>query len=443
MRRTLDRFRPFFAYYGISTTLFSFLFGLIVISTFYGIQWIVPRTMEMYTQTVTVLFILFSLLILFPARERILKRFLNKNRYDEIFGSNLHHIDFIARQFTQDTMIFEVFPDLMSWLHVPAGRIVIMNSDRKDYTIHTYRNGKLVGRPVTMFQQFDEIHHFLRNRKKTINFFEEVLPPEMKRFMEKNRATTLHPFLYRKNPVGFLMLQDPPRHKYADRALELFTRKAAVSIHNHMLSGKIVDSHLYEREFREAGKIRDFLSRSGEPRIPGYQIKTIQPSGMLQYFEFLTKKKGRNNESASPIFYPVILSSPGLTSASGIVLAGVIGKLYTLHNYQKEQLSLHTILQMLRQESQITPAEYRLDFSIGELNAATGMWTTTFDGNYRIFSRSSPETNLLTIGWRNQIAIAPGESYHIEYCGSRIFEIHRLAGTRKNAGETSIRKGKV
>ncbi len=398
MQSLMDRIKTnLLSDYRILSGLMSILFGSVVILFYYTIQWIIPRSFELYNEIVAITFIVVSVLILFPARNRFIKKVFRRIDYSDFFGDSLHHFDFIGRQFHMNVMIDEIFPQLMNWLRVPSGRISIYDTERKDYILYIYKNGHLVKRRSSHFQKFKQLTDYMRIKKRPLLATDMDLPEHISTFMEKFRAVEIHPFFYRRNPVGFLMLHSSPRHKYAERALDLFARKAAVSIHNHFLSNKIVDSHLYDREFKEAIKIRKFLQRTRIPKIEGYTIQAKDTSGILSVAEFIPCETDR--------WLIVIISYPRISSAAGIALSGLIGRLYSFSKLN-EKITLHGVLNILRIEMDRIPEEYRLSYFLGEFFPSTGKLTVMPDSNFIVRDSEDLSTELSVHGWRNTFYIS-------------------------------------
>lgn len=410
--RKLKALAPQHSLYGI---LYSLLFGVMVIATFYAVRYVIPRTDEFYNEIVTVLFIVISVLILFPARDQLMRGLLKKYDYDRIFGGDYHHLDFIARQFQMETMIREIFPELMQWLRVRSGRIAILDPERKQYTYHIYKNGELLDRQSSHFQDFEDISGHLKQIRGILHS-EDELSDDMVEFMERFRAVVLQPFIYRRNPVGFLILHDPPRHSHFRRAIELFAQKAAVSIHNNMLSNKVIEARMYEREFREASKIRRFLQNHRPPQIPRYDLLLHRHKKQLYLVEFL--------KESEETWFLIIICSVRYSGASGIILSGVLGHIYALFTHS-DRMTLHRLLKLVRKIPNLMQSEYPMDFMIAEINTEQNTFKIMQDGAYRLVNKQNRDEDLSVPRWRRSIQLIEGDEYSVEHRNTPILDIRR------------------
>lgn len=194
-----NRFRRF---------LYSFAFGLIVVATYYVIRLIVPGRLLLYNEIVTVTFIIVSVLLLFPARERLFARIMPRQEYSAFFGHEVHHIEFMARQFTIDTLVHDVFPEFMEWLGVSAARLAVLDPSRRFFTFHLYRHGRVVHSRLTYERTNDELMRFLKESGEPIRLAEPDLPEGVRSQLEKMDAALLQPLLYPTMADG---LFDSPR----------------------------------------------------------------------------------------------------------------------------------------------------------------------------------------------------------------------------------------
>jgi len=394
---------------------FSLLFGLVVIGCFYLLQWIIPAEVAYYNEIVTILFIILSVLILFPAREEILKLIMKKTDYFSFFGRDFHHIDFIARQFTMDALVHEIFPELLVWLRVPSGRLVILDEDRRNYLLYVCR-GPLVRetRLPAVYPLDDLKKRFLHNRASMNREDADISEREL---LEKFEALIIQPFMFRKRLLGFLIINSMPKNKFYQRALDLFAGKAAVSIQNHILSSMIVENRLYDQEFVAAEKIRNLLQSSRVPSFERLQVKNLKKNRSPCLIEFF-----RNNDRQ----YLVIVSTPRLTGAAGIVLYGLLGYLYSYIQTEKN-IQMNRLPAFLRRDQDLAKAGFRLDILVAEIQYQENMLVLLIDGlDYTVWNVQTEQKYLVSPGWRNFIEIKAGSPVRIDYRREGLVEFSAL-----------------
>ncbi|MBE7440473.1 MAG: GAF domain-containing protein [Spirochaetales bacterium] len=395
--------------------LYSAAFALPVIGLFYLLDLLVPPYTRFHQEIVTFLFIILSVLILFPARDYLLGQILDKNDYLRYFGLEHHHLDLMARQFSAEEMIRTIFPDLMRWLDVHSGRIAILNSDRQVYSYHVYRNGTLVqGRPSTVKDE-EDLLRALRSGKTLIAG--QTDEPAEQSILEKNKAAWIQPIVHRQRVLGFVILSEPPRNRYALRGLQMFARKAAVSIQNRILSYKVVDSQPFEQELLVAERIAGYLLPSRIPAIPGYSIVSSRQNRPC-IIEFFTADSGES------CFFTLLFARRSSASA-GLVLAGLLGSLHSFV-HRESNITLHRLMAQLKRDPSLLRAEYPVDFLLGELEARRHRLTILVESrNFDIRNPLDPQRQLVSLGWRNYIDMAEQKSIRIEHSGETALIIRK------------------
>jgi len=398
--------------------IYSAAFALPVIALFYLLDLIVPPYTRFHQEIVTFLFIIFSVLILFPARDYLLGLLLDRSDYLRYFGLEHHHLDLMARQFSAEDMIHTIFPDLMRWLEVHSGRIAILNSDRELYTYHVYRNGTIVqGRPSTVRDE-EELLRALRSNRPLIAGQDN--DPLTRSVLEKNKAAWIQPIVHRQRVLGFLILGEPPRNRYALRGLQMFSRKAAVSIQNHILSYKVVDSQPFEQELLVAERIAGYLLPSRIPAVPGYSIVSSRQDRpwVIEFF---------SGQSSETWFFTLLFARRSSASA-GLVLAGLLGSLHSFV-HRESNITLHRLMAQLKRDPALLRAEYPVDFLLGELEAGRHRLTILVESrNFDIRNPLSPDKQLVSLGWRNYIDMTEQRSIRIQHSGETALIIRKLNG---------------
>ena len=399
----------------IKGRLFSLFFGVIVVSVFYLLQAIIPDNFERHEEIETFLFIVISVLLLFPARIKIARIFLHKRDYNLFFGENYHHLDFIARQFTMETLIHEITPELMDWLGVRSGTIALLEPDRRRFIRHTVQNGQIRQGRTIEYTEIENGKKYLKEQRRASHYTDLNTPRPLARMMEEYNAMVIQPFVYRNRLLGFLLLNEEPKTPYAAIALETFAGKAAVSIQNYILSSKVIDSKQFEQEFEEAAKIQHLLQLTRLPELPGYNIKLLKPDTFPCILELFRSREGK--------WFMAVLCSPRLSGAAGIFLFGILGRLYSFI-HRKANITMYGLMDHLKKDPALMRSEYRMEILVAEIQPGAGKMLVLEDGkNYRIREQKNPEKTLISPGWRNFLDIHSENPLQISYAGEVLLEI--------------------
>lgn len=396
--------------------IFSFLFGIAIVSVFYTLRWLIPQSLPLHEEILTLVFTILSVLILFPARELLLRRLLMRTEYASLFGQDFHHLDFIARQFTVESLVDEIFPELMAWLEVRSGRLAVLATDRQHYLFHVYRNGQVSRARFTGSPPDEDLVQVLRQVGAPLDHRENQ-GEAARNMLEKYRASIIQPFLYRRRLLGYLILHEVPGTRFARRALNMFARKAAVSIQNHILSAKIIDSQQYEFELRNARKVRNLLQSTPIPRIPGYHLKLLRDPNFPCILEFF---KGKD------VWYLAILCSSRQNSAAGLIMSGILGHLYsTMH--REKSISLHRLMTQLRKDPELAFSAYPFEILLAELRPEDNTLVLMVDGkDFRINDPALPARSLVSVGWRNFLELEENRTIRISFQNEALLDIARV-----------------
>jgi hypothetical protein len=370
---------------------FSFFSGAVVVGLFVLIQALVPRSLNYYYETVTLLFLLASVAFLFPARDYLERRLFGRN-YAAIFGGS-HHLDFMATRFTEDSIIHEVFPELMQWMGVRAAKLAIPDSSRRHFTYHIYSEGTKLRTRVSYYHSMEPLIRYAKQKRESLAP-ESAMPEEIRRILVRIHAALFFPICYRNKMVAFLILHNAPENKYAERALDTFAGKAAASIQNALLSARFMDATAIQREFMVADKIRRFLSRMDVPAIPGVSIESFSNEGMAVVVEFFPGEKQS--------WFAVMMGTDRLNGSSAIVLSSMLGSLYSLVR-RESGLTLHKLLTHFRRER--SPELYeRIDLCLLELRPRDAAMFLMLDGpGFNARNPDKPDRILTSSGWRSVI----------------------------------------
>jgi len=399
-------FYRWFPVYRIKAAFFSLIFGLIVISLYYILQWGIPGDIAHHGQIVTFLFIILSVLILFPAREIFFRLILKETEIRSILGLDSHHIDVVGKHFTMQSLIEEIFPELLQWLNVLSAKLAILESDRKHFAFYLYSHGELVKREAHYYHGIEDVEKMLTASRKPVYADSPDLDEVAREVMLRFRAIVIHPIFYRKSLIGFFILHESPRHQYSRRALDLLADKASVSIHDHILSNRLFDMRKYELEFRQANRIRQFLQNTHIPELPGYRLKSLKTEKSLCLLEFFSAPPKR--------WFLVIVYSSRLSSAAGLILSGLLGHLYSYFHFDK-QLSLHKLISYLRKDEVLNRSEYRMNLLVAEIVPAEGTMTVIPDTDFFIQDVNNEMQLQMHANWRNLYELSYGVPLRICY----------------------------
>lgn len=376
---------------------------------------------------ITVLFIVLSVIILFPAREYLLRHLFQRQDWETLIDEDIHHLDFLARQFSVDSLLHQIIPDLLFWLRVGSARIAILSEDRRSYRFHIYKNGRIIKGNAIYYQKTEELKREFKAYRRIARIDDEDLPEGLKEVMQQNRVAWIVPFIFRTRLLGFLFLMEPPRNKFADRALQLFAGKAAVSIQNHILSSKIIDAGEFERELQSAEKVHSLMKNSRVPHFPGFQLQPRQDASGSSVQEFFTVDEG---------LFLVIFATLRGGGVSGLLLSGLLGHLYSLIHLERE-LSIHRILGHMRKDNSLLRMEPGVEMLIAQFHPSGSMTVFVEGKQFRFQDTTQPDRILISPGWRNYVDLTPGIPYRIEHNNQVLLEISTKGATAPTLNEGS------
>ncbi|MCB1138633.1 MAG: hypothetical protein KDK23_07750 [Leptospiraceae bacterium] len=405
--------------YRLQSWLITASSAVVITSLFFLLHTIIPVPDQSPVEAarrenlITVLFIVLSVLILFPAREYFLRRIFKRQDWETLIDEDIHHLDFLARQFSVDSLLHQIIPDLLFWLRVSSARIALLSEDRRSYRFHIYKNGKIIKGNAIYYQKTEELKREFKAYRKIACIDDEDLPEGLKDIMQQNRVAWIIPFIFRTRLLGFLFLMEPPRNRYADRALQLFAGKAAVSIQNHILSSKIIDAGEFEKELQSAEKIHSLMKNSRVPAYPGFQLQPHQDASGSSVQEFFTVDDG---------LFLVIFATQRGGGVSGLLLSGLLGHLYSLVHVERD-LSIHRILGHMRKENSLLRMEPGVEMLIAQFHAGGSMTVFVEGKQFRFQDTTQPDRILISPGWRNYVDLTPGILYRIEHNNQILLDI--------------------
>ena len=397
--------------------LFSFLYGLIIIVTFYTIRWIVPENFLMYNEIVTIVFIIISVLILFPARQKIQSILLRSYKHFPIIGNHidLRNMNFLSISFTVESLINQIFPDFLIWLRVSRGSLIIMDTGRKMYHLYMYEKGKLIQTRTLPRKEFEKLSQYLVKKKKPVVLSEEKLPPFVLEQMKKLEAYWIHPILYRNTLTGLLIFCEPLRILNAENTIEIFGYKVSLCIQNYILSSRVIDSSVYDLEFKLAERIRNALGNSTVPTMLHFTIQknTIDLPMLLESFQIEKKRS---------VF--AILVCDHFSAAEGILLYGVLGHLYSQINLMPN-ISLLRLSESLKKDQDWQRAEHQIHilfFELYENRDKIKLLSESINFSFRPHQHKE-EVNHLIPSKIKEVVLLSGTKYEITFCETAVINI--------------------
>lgn len=414
------RWRQYAHPYGrrLRSAALSLLFAMAVVGAYYLLRWLIPTELTFYDQVVTVLFIIVSTLILFPARERALEWTLARNEFALFFGRDFHHLDFMAQQKSMEEMVHESFPAFMDWLGVRFARLAVLEPNRRAFRFHVFRNGKLLKSRHIMSRSTDDLIRTLKSRG-SIDINEPDLSESLRRRLSELGAASIHAFPFRRRLLGFLILHEPARNRFAPRALQFFCAKVGVSIQNHIYSYRIIDSGLYDQEYSAAQKVQSHLHNPPLPEIPGIELRRPQQKEFDTILEFF--------QAAEERWYTVAMASDQITMSSALALYSLVGRLYSVLR-REERPSMHRVLAHLKRGLEDDAGEVNVAVFAAEIDPRSRSLTALIESaDFQIHDVARPASPLTSPGWRNYLKLSPGSAYRISYRGRPLLDLRLLA----------------
>ena len=311
----------------------SFIFSIVIVLSFYMVKWLVPSDTAMYNEVTTFIFIVVSILLLFPIRKKILHFFLQRNIYASLSGSDFTNLDFAELPFGLEALVRTSFPELISWLGVFSASLAILEPNRRSYRIYSYHKKRLSNERVSNRKDYEKLCRYLARQNDGIFLEDESLPDDIRQQMEDLHVAAIYPLLYRSLVMGFFTFRVSPSisWNHAKQAISIFSNRAALSVQNYILSHRVIDFRVYENEFKLAQRVRKALERSVDMQTPNHIIKRL-PTESPFVFEFFKLSPKR--------WISIALFCDRFSESSGIFVYSIIGRLYSfLHLSKKITLS--------------------------------------------------------------------------------------------------------
>ena len=341
--------------------LLSLVFGSVLVCTFFLIQWLVPMDLLLYNEIVIFLYIIISILILFPARRRLLIFILGREDYNWLINGDFTNVHLGKYPLTIDYLLQKDFPAFMAWAGVRSGALILIHSKQKDYTIYEFNKRKLLSQNSLDYEKYESLFRYLFQNKRELSLKEESLPNTIKKLLKSLQACVIHPLVYKKSVLGLIIFHDELRTNYKKRVAEIFKYRASLIIQNTILSQRVIDARIYEQEFKIANRVQKALRSSTDIDVPGYDIHFFdnQASVLFEPFRLSGKR-----------WLFCIFVCETFNGASGILVYNVLGRMYSRIRL-REYINLKSLNIYLKSDLSWQNREHPIYVLFLELNTVT------------------------------------------------------------------------
>jgi hypothetical protein len=390
----------------------SFLSGMLIIAGYTYLQ-SVDFLVEYEQEFVTILFVVIAVVILIPVRDYLLEPFLNFPSWETLIETQRHHLEFLARPFTLNTLLHRIMPDLMIWLRVPHARLFILQQDRRFIDMHVYHRAVLKGTRRIARKNIIPITRMFRQYGRIVRREDRSVPEHVQKIMEAYRIAIAVPIIHRGRLLGMLTFRHPTQNRHAERGLELFAAKAAITIHDHILKSRMQNIAEYDEELRIAAKIRQMLQMQEAPEIPGWSIKTgsIRSATLIEYF-----RTGDRH-------YAVLLSTKSAGGVQAMILSGALGYLFAMVRISGASLSFSSLLRRMQRYIQENDLNGKLEVLVVRPDTQE-LTLASMSKSYRLV-RDDSEAIVLPLE-RFNVRCAPGTSVSLHYEDEEILTLTKL-----------------
>ncbi len=363
--------------------------GLICVFIYLLIKRKIPADIAFPEEISFVTTMVISIVGIFPAQERLLSyfrsKFLSEYLSDDRLSARIAH-----KRFDADSLIRNVFPDMVKIANSPSGRLAILNKSETSYDIYSYSRGRQRKVKIRGENINTRLTNLLKMKKQSISITDVMETPELNEDFTALKSNFIMPFIFREKLFGFLATTNIPSEK-SKADLFFLASKAALAVHNHILSFKVAENKKYKREFEAAERIQFSIQSTKVPEVPGLVIQLLEKDHRL-LSEFYTP------ESGGVIF--VIFALPSNRKSEGLVLAYIAGALYIhlrsfKNNLNEIKLSVENTLKEIYYTD---PYELLIGYAEANKNllqilaSSRGITASKLD---------SPDKNLISLGWRN------------------------------------------
>jgi len=257
---------------------------------------------------------LFAVIALLPLQEflilRLKNRFLSEYLAEDAGFSRVAH-----RKLDLQSLIRHIFPDMVKMSGSQEGKLGILDT-RSGFVVYNYSYGRQRKiRTRLTLESNHPLFAFLEKRKRMISIGETLEHHDVNSVFVSLGVNYIIPFYFREKLFGFLAVTNCRRMD----SLNLMARKAALAIHNYLLSVTVVDHIKYRKEFEFADKIQDLILNNDPPRLENIELNLVNrdPSILLEFFQIRGK------------YYFVGTGLSLSHKGSGLVLSYLLGVLFS------------------------------------------------------------------------------------------------------------------
>ncbi len=369
------------------------LSGILSVSMYLTIKKGIPSDIA-YPQEISFLTtMVISIVLIFPFQEKTLSYlnglFLSEYLSDDRLSAKIAH-----KRFDADSLIRNVFPDMVKISNSPSGRLAILNKSETSYDIYSYSRGRQRKVKIRETNINTRLTNLLKSKKHSISITDVMNFPEINDDFMALKSNFIMPFIFREKLFGFLATTNIPSED-AKADLYFLSSKAALAVHNHILSFKVAENKKYKREFETAERIQFFIQSSQIPKIPNLNIELLKTDSRT-LIEFYPPNSG------GLVF--VIFALPSFRKGEGLVLSYISGALYIhLRTFKNNLLQIKEAIEnTLKEISYSDPYELLIGFAEKEKNLLQILANSK---EITAVRKENPEKNIISLGWRNLIEL--------------------------------------
>ncbi|MBE7413515.1 MAG: hypothetical protein L6Q54_14170 [Leptospiraceae bacterium] len=381
--------------YRIKSSLISFSLkltsGFISIIIYLMIKKKIPSDITYPDEISLLVTIVISIIGIFPVQEYLYSYFRNLFLSEYLTDDSLS-AKIAYRRFDADSLIKNVFPVMVKMSSSPSGVLAVLNKSETQYDIYSYSSGRQRKVKIRGENFNTRLTNLLRSKKQSISVADVMKFPELNEDFTTLKSSFIIPFIFREKLFGFLATTNIPSEEVkAD--LSFLSSKAALAVHNHILSFKVAENKKYKREFETAERIQFSIQSTKVPVIPDLEIQLLEKDQRL-LSEFYTIKEN------GIVF--VIFALPSNRKGEGLVLAYIAGALYIqLRQFNNNLNEIKKAIENTLAEIYYTD---HYEFLIGYIENDKNILQVLASGHSLTATKSDmPEKNIISLGWKNLI----------------------------------------
>lgn len=408
----LNTFLPSGYQLKITLTTLAIRSGLVflIFLSYYIILNAIPPNLAFHYELVTVLVGTLAILFFLPITEKYGRRL--KNRFlSEYLTEDEESLRQAIKQFNYDTLIRNVFPDMVKITASHTGTLAVLNPEGS-FEFFTYFRGRqkkiAPNRQIKVKTNFQE---FLKSRKNGVSLSELGSNAEINEDFIELHSNFIYPLIFREKFFGFLAVSNIPNGE-ALQSIALLAGQAALTIHNALLSSHIADNKKYKKEAEYADRIQFLLETGNIPSIPNWELQVL-PRNHGNLVEFF--------QSGDDSWFFLVLNAGKKTQHVGIVLSYLIGIIFSKKRLKLIK-SFPEIRQLIQQTFLKLEWKERYEYLIGKLDKAE-LQLLQEGVQFQVNRETDPKEVVVSVGWKNKVSFTKG-AIIIKYGGQSILRIN-------------------